>query len=55
MLKDVVQQGALAANGMPQFKGLPDADAEALFAYIIKEAWDAHDKSAGKPKAEGGH
>ena len=53
MLKQVVQQGALAANGMPKFTGMPDADAEAIFAYIIDEAWAAHDRSTGKPTAGG--
>ena len=48
MLKQVVQQGALAANGMPQFKGMPDSDAEALFAYVINEAWAAHDETSSK-------
>ncbi len=45
-LKSVVQGGALSTNGggMPQFKDLTDAEAEALFAYLTNEAWDAHEK-----------
>jgi hypothetical protein len=38
---------------MPKFTGMPDADAEAIFAYIINEAWAAHDRNPGKAGAEG--
>lgn len=44
MFKAVVQGGALAANGMPRFHEMSDADAQALFAYVINEAWRAHER-----------
>lgn len=47
IFKGVVQGGDRRANGMPQFKDMPDADAEALYAYIINSAWDAHDGKVG--------
>ena len=56
LLKQVLQQGVLAANGMPKFTGIPDADVEAIFAYIVNEAWAAHDGVAGEAHAgEGAH
>lgn len=45
VFKQIVQGGALKPNGMPQFKGVTDAEAKALFAYIINSAWDAHDRT----------
>ena len=45
MFKAVVQRGALAGTGMPRFAELPDADAEALFAHVINEAWSAHEET----------
>jgi quinohemoprotein ethanol dehydrogenase len=51
-LKAVVQAGAMSKNGggMPRFKDLTDAEAQALFAYLTNEAWDAHEKKgAFKP------
>jgi quinohemoprotein ethanol dehydrogenase len=44
LLKVVVQQGALARNGMPQFKDVSDADLKALYAYIVNQAWQQYDK-----------
>jgi len=44
VFKQIVQGGALRAGGMPQFKHVSDADAKALYAYIINEAWKAHDR-----------
>ncbi len=44
IFKQVVQGGALRTQGMPQFSYVTDADAEALFAYILNKAWDAHDR-----------
>jgi PQQ-dependent dehydrogenase (methanol/ethanol family) len=41
--KGVVQGGDRKAGGMPQFKGLSDADAAALYAYVINAAWNAHE------------
>ena len=37
--KGVVQGGERKFGGMPQFKDMPDADAEALYAYIVNSAW----------------
>jgi quinohemoprotein ethanol dehydrogenase len=51
-LKAVVQGGAMSKNGggMPQFKDLTDQEASSLFAYLVNEAWDAHEKKgAFKP------
>jgi quinohemoprotein ethanol dehydrogenase len=48
MFKGVVQGGERRAGGMPQFKGMPDADAAALYAYIINTAWDAHEGKNGR-------
>jgi mono/diheme cytochrome c family protein len=51
-LKAVVQGGAMSKDGggMPRFKDLTDAEAQALFAYLTNEAWDAHEKKgAFKP------
>lgn len=48
MFKAVVQQGVLSNAGMPAFKELSDADAEALFSYIINTAWDAYESTPGK-------
>ncbi|MDR3449773.1 MAG: PQQ-binding-like beta-propeller repeat protein [Alphaproteobacteria bacterium] len=53
MLKSVVQHGALAQGGMPKFKDITDLQARQLFAYIINEAWDAHDgKDFPAPKKQ---
>jgi quinohemoprotein ethanol dehydrogenase len=41
--KGVVQGGDRRSGGMPQFKGMPDADAAALYAYVINTAWDVHE------------
>jgi quinohemoprotein ethanol dehydrogenase len=43
--KSVVQDGVLSKNGgaMPRFEDMSDAEAEALFAYITNEAWDAYE------------
>ncbi|HEV2598865.1 PQQ-binding-like beta-propeller repeat protein [Sphingopyxis sp.] len=49
-LKLVVQQGALRANGMPQFKGVTDDDAAALYAHLVNSAWDAHDREQTNKK-----
>ena len=46
--KGVVQGGERKFGGMPQFKDMSDADAEALYAYIINSAWDAHEGKAGR-------
>ncbi len=44
--KSVVQGGIMSKNGggMPSFEDMSDEEAEALFAYITNEAWDAHEK-----------
>ena len=49
------QGGDRKANGMPQFRGMPDADAAALYAYIINAAWDAHDGKVGRSVTRGAH
>ena len=46
MFKAVVQKGALATRGMPQFD-ISDAETEALYAYIINTAWEVHESGAG--------
>jgi quinohemoprotein ethanol dehydrogenase len=46
--KGVVQGGERRAGGMPRFKDMPDADAAALYAYIINTAWDAHEGRNGR-------
>lgn len=46
--KQVVQGGDRKLGGMPQFKGMPDAEAAALYAYVIDAAWDAHEGRAGR-------
>jgi len=46
VMKQVVQGGALKSGGMPQFKGMSDADVASLFAYIVNGAWDTHDGKA---------
>lgn len=43
MFRTVVKGGALQATGMPQFADMPDEDLNALFAYIINRAWEAHE------------
>ncbi len=48
VFKQIVQGGALRSSGMPQFKSVSDSDAKALFAYIINEAWAAHER--GQPQ-----
>ncbi len=51
-VKAVVQEGAMSKNGggMPQFKDLTDEEARGLYAYLVNEAWDAHEKKgAFKP------
>ena len=53
LFKGVVQGGERRAGGMPQFKGMPDADAAALYAYIIKTAWDAHEGQVGRSVTRG--
>ena len=54
-LRMVVKDGALAPNGMPGFKDLSDAELEALYAYIINEAWNAYDLDRGKPVTSTAH
>ena len=54
-LRMVVKDGALAPNGMPGFKDLSDTELEALYAYIISEAWNAYDLDRGKPVASSAH
>lgn len=46
LFKSIVKDGALSKDGggMPQFKELSDAEAQALFAYLTNEAWNAHEK-----------
>jgi quinohemoprotein ethanol dehydrogenase len=53
--KEVVQGGARKSGGMPQFKGLPDADAAALYAYIVNSAWDAHEGRIARSASGGPH
>ena len=50
--KQVVQGGERRAGGMPQFKGLSDADAAALYAYVLNSAWNAHE---GKTRGTATH
>ena len=40
--------GALAARGMPVFE-MADDTAEALRAYLVNLAWDAHEAQDGAP------
>lgn len=53
--KGVVQGGDRRSNGMPQFKGMSDAEAEALYAYIINTAWDVHDGKVVRSTTLGAH
>lgn len=47
VFKAIVQGGALAPNGMPGFHDeMTDADVQALFAYIVNEAWRAYERDA---------
>lgn len=46
VFKAIVQGGALSVNGMPRFHDMPDADVQALFAYLVNEAWRAHEQDA---------
>ncbi len=46
----VVQNGALKANGMPQFDMLSDGQLHALFMYIRKGARDASHKTRSTPR-----
>lgn len=46
VFKAIVQGGALAVNGMPGHRDMSDADVEALFAYLVNEAWRAHEQDA---------
>jgi PQQ-dependent dehydrogenase (methanol/ethanol family) len=55
IFKGIVQGGDRKANGMPQFKGMADDDAAALYAYIINSAWDAHDGKVGRSVSRGAH
>ena len=42
--KDIVLHGARRFSGMPQWDDvLSDADADAVHAYLISEAWKAYD------------
>ena len=50
--KGVVQSGERRGGGMPQFKGMSDADAAALYAYVLNSAWNAHE---GKTAASVSH
>lgn len=45
--KAIVQEGALSRDGggMPRFD-IPEADARAIFAYLVNQAWDAHEGRA---------
>jgi quinohemoprotein ethanol dehydrogenase len=45
--KGVVQRGDRKASGMPQFKDLSDADVAALYAYVMENAWRAHEGRSG--------
>jgi PQQ-dependent dehydrogenase (methanol/ethanol family) len=47
LFKGVVQGGDRKAGGMPQFKDMPNADAAALYAYVINSAWKAHEGKVG--------
>lgn len=55
VFKGIVQGGDRKANGMPQFKTMSDAEAAALYAYIVNAAWDAHDGKAGRSVSFGAH
>jgi len=46
LFRQIVQGGALRSGGMPQFKDVSDDQAKALYAYIINEAWNAHDRGS---------
>lgn len=52
LFKGVVQGGDRKAGGMPQFKGMSDAEVAALYAYVINAAWDARE---GKRANSGQH
>lgn len=47
LFRGVVQGGDRKAGGMPQFKDMPNADAAALYAYVINSAWNAHEGKVG--------
>ena len=47
LFKGVVQGGDRKPGGMPQFKDMPNADAAALYAYVINSAWNAHEGKVG--------
>jgi quinohemoprotein ethanol dehydrogenase len=55
IFKGIVQGGDRKTNGMPQFHGMPDEDAKALYAYIINSAWDAHEGKTGRSISRGAH
>jgi len=55
IFKGIVQGGDRKANGMPQFKGMTDAEAEALYAYVINAAWDVHDGKLAHSTSLGAH
>jgi quinohemoprotein ethanol dehydrogenase len=42
----IVQQGALASQGMPQMSEMSDKDAHAVYSYLVNQAWDAFDGDA---------
>ncbi len=51
-LEQIVVGGALKARGMPPFPEMTHADAEAIYAYIVNEGWDAYEaqEALNKPK-----
>jgi quinohemoprotein ethanol dehydrogenase len=51
--KGVVQGGDRRAGGMPRFQDMPDAHAEALYAYILDTAWNAHQGKTGHALSHG--
>lgn len=53
--KGVVQGGERKGGGMPQFKTMSDAEATALYAYIINAGWDAHEGKLGRAVSRGAH
>lgn len=53
--KQVVQGGERRFGGMPQFKGVTDAEAAAPYAYIIDSGWNAHEGKATRSTSLGAH
>lgn len=47
LLRLTVQEGALASRGMPKFDHLTDEDVDAVYAFLVNEAWAAYEEQQG--------